>query len=133
MKILLDTNICIYLIKRRPPEVRDRFETYTFGEVGLSSITASELYYGVEKSQRVEQNREALTQFLLPLLIVDFDNEAALVYGRIRADLERRGTPIGPLDTQIAAHALRLDVTLVTNNEREFSRIPNLRIENWVS
>ena len=120
MKVLLDTNICIYLIKRRSQEVRERFERYTVGEVGLSSITVSELQYGVEKSRRVDQNRAALMQFLLPLVIADFAYEAAVVYGRVRAELERLGTPMGPLDTLIAAHALSLDVTLVTNNEREF-------------
>ncbi|MCH8961789.1 MAG: type II toxin-antitoxin system VapC family toxin [Bacteroidetes bacterium] len=133
MKVLLDTNICIYLIKRRPQEVRERFERYAVGEVGLSSITVSELQYGVEKSRRVEQNRAALMQFLLPLVIADFDYESAVVYGRVRAELERLGTPMGPLDTLIAAHALSLDVTLVTNNEREFSRVSDLRVENWVS
>ena len=133
MKILLDTNICIYLIKRRPQEVRERFERYAVGEVGLSSITVSVLQYGVEKSRRVDQNRTALMQFLLPLVIADFDYEAAVVYGRVRAELERLGTPMGPLDTLIAAHALSLDVTLVTNNEREFSRVSDLRVENWVS
>jgi len=133
MKVLLDTNICIYLIKRRPQEVRQRFERYAVGEVGLSSVTVSELQYGVEKSRRVDQNRTALMQFLLPLVIADFDYEAAVVYGRVRAELERLGTPMGPLDTLIAAHALSLDVTLVTNNEREFSRVSDLRVENWVS
>ena len=133
MKVLLDTNICIYLIKRRPQEVRERFERYAVGEIGLSSITVSELQYGVEKSRRVDQNRAALMQFLLPLVIADFDYEAAVVYGRVRAELERLGTPMGPLDTLIAAHALSLDVTLVTNNEREFSQVSDLRVENWVS
>ena len=133
MKVLLDTNICIYLIKRRPQEVREWFERYAVGEVGLSSITVSELQYGVEKSRRVDQNRAALMQFLLPLVIADFDYEAAVVYGRVRAELERLGTPMGPLDTLIAAHALSLDVTLVTNNEREFSRVSDLRVENWVA
>ena len=133
MKVLLDTNICIYLIKHRPPEVRQRFERYVVGEVGISSITVSELQYGVEKSRRVEQNRAALMQFLLPLIIADFDYASAVVYGRIRAELERLGTPMGPLDTLIAAHAVSLDVTLVTNNERGFSRVSALRLENWVS
>ena len=133
MKVLLDTNICIYLIKHRPQEVRQRFERYAVGEVGISSITVSELQFGVEKSRRVEQNRAALMQFLLPLVIANFDYESAVVYGRIRAELERLGTPMGPLDTLIAAHALSLDVTLVTNNEREFSRVSDLRVENWVS
>ena len=133
MKVLLDTNICIYLIKRRPQEVRERFERYAVGEVGLSSITVSELQYGVEKSHRVDQNRAALMQFLLPLVIADFDYEAAVVYGRVHAELERLGTPMGPLDTLIAAHALSLDVTLVTINEREFSRVSALRVENWIA
>ena len=109
------------------------FELLTFGDVGVSSITVAELQFGVQKSQRPLQNQEALALFLAPLIIADFDHAAAEAYGVIRADLERQGTPIGSLDTLIAAHALSLGVTLVTDNEREFSRVPGLQVENWVS
>ena len=131
MKYMLDTNICIYLIKRQPPQVLNKFMALSFGDVGVSSITVAELQYGVQKSQHVEQNQQALEQFLIPLIIVDFDHDAAVAYGVIRAALERQGTPIGSLDTLIAAQALSLGVTLVTNNVREFSRVPDLKLVNW--
>lgn len=130
---LLDTNICIYVIRRRPSEVLAKFEAYEVGEIGVSSITVAELRYGAEKSGRPSQNLEALSQFLLPLETADFDASAAAEYGRIRAALERRGTPIGPLDSLIAAHAVSLGATLVTNNIREFERVPGLELENWVN
>ncbi len=132
MKVLLDTNICIYLIKQKPAEVLQKFVTYNVGDVGVSSITVAELQYGAQKSQRPADNEHALEQFVAPLMVLDFDYEAAKTYGRIRAVLERQGTPIGALDMLIAAHALSLDVTLVTNNEREFARVPGLTIDNWV-
>lgn len=132
MNYMLDTNICIYLIKHHPPQVLARFEAHTVGDIGISSITAAELYYGVEKSTRVEQNQRALEQFLIPLTITDFDFQATMAYGRIRAGLEAQGTPIGALDMLIAAHALSCGVTLVTNNLREFSRVPGLTVVNWV-
>jgi tRNA(fMet)-specific endonuclease VapC len=100
--------------------------------LGISSISVGELFFGAEKSGSA-RNRVALQHFLEPLEIADFDPVAAAVYGRLRNVLERAGTPIGPLDTQIAAHALALGVTLVTNNTREFSRVPGLRLENWAS
>jgi tRNA(fMet)-specific endonuclease VapC len=130
--LLLDTNTCIYLIKQHPPEVLRKFNEYTVGDIGISSITAAELAFGVQKSQRPEENRRALQQFLLPLTVAHFDENAAAAYGHIRAQLEKRGTSIGPLDTLIAAHALSLDLTLVTNNVREFERVPDLEVENWV-
>jgi tRNA(fMet)-specific endonuclease VapC len=130
---LLDTNTCIHIIRHRTPEVLRRFEGYTAGEIGVSCITVAEMRYGVEKSLRSDQNRQALEQFLLPLFVADFGGEATVEYGRIRADLERSGTPIGPLDTLIAAHAASLGVTLVTDNTREFGRVTQLRLENWVS
>lgn len=133
MTHLLDTNICIYLIKRKPPEVLERLRAHPPGEIGLSSITVAELEFGVHKSQRREQNRRALEQFLLPFVLVPFGEEAAAVYGRVRAGLERAGTPIGPLDTLIGAHALQLKVTLVTNKEKEFARVPGLRTSNWAA
>ncbi len=131
MKVMLDTNICIYLIKQKPVSVLGHFEKYALGEVGISSITVAELQFGVSNSQKPRQNQSALDLFLAPLEIMDFDARAAQVYGRIRAHLKQNGTPIGAYDMLIAAHAQSLDVTLVTNNLREFSRIPNLRLENW--
>ena len=132
MKYLLDTNICIYLIKHRPPSVRKHFERLAPGDVGISSITLAELEYGVQKSRFPEKNHSALTQFVLPLEVPAFDAEAALAYGQVRADLETRGVPIGALDLLIAAQALALGVVLVTNNTREFRRVRGLRVENWV-
>ncbi len=128
---MLDTNACIHIIRRRPPEVLRRFDDYEVGEVGVSSVTAAELSYGAEKSAVPEQNREALGAFLLPLEVIPFGDEAAAAYGRIRATLEKAGSPIGPLDTLIAAHAVSLGITLVTNNTREFSRVPGLEVEDW--
>jgi len=132
MRYLLDTNICVYLIKKKPPEVLQKFNAYSVGEIGISSITVAELQFGVQKSRYLEQNQRALEQFLIPLTIADFDYQAAIAYGAIRATLEAQGTPIGSLDTLIAAHASSLNVTLVTNNTREFSRVPGLEIVNWV-
>ena len=132
MKFLLDTNICIYIIKQKPPEVLQKFNIYQVGDIGVSSITVAELEFGVQKSQFPTKNQQALTQFLLSLTIVDFDRAAAIVYGDIRARLEKQGKLIGSLDTLIAAHAISLEVTLVTNNAKEFSRVPNLQLDNWV-
>lgn len=133
MRVLLDTNVCMYLIRQRPPEVIRRFEGYEVGEIGVSSITVAELYFGVRKSLHADQNERALEQFLLPLEIAEFGLESAAAYGDIRTTLEKQGTPIGPLDTLIAAHAVSLGVTLVTNNFGEFSRVPGLSLDNWVS
>lgn len=130
---LFDTNICIYLIRQRSTRALERFEEFEVGEIGVSVITVSELRYGVHKSARRQQNSRALEQFLLPLEVVGFSEEATKDYGRIRAALESQGTPIGPLDTLIAAHALSLGTTLVTNNTREFERVPGLRIEDWTA
>lgn len=131
MEYLLDTNICIYIIKKKPEIVLERFRKLTLGSVGISAITLAELEYGIRKSGNPDRNLEALNQFLVPLDIKDFDYNATVQYGKIRADLERAGTPIGPLDTLIAAHALSLNATLVTNNEKEFNRVAGLKIENW--
>lgn len=109
----------------------DKFKKLPLGSVGISSITLAELQYGIRKSTRSDKNRIALNQFLLPLEIVDFDTDAAIEYGRIRADLEKKGTPIGPLDTLIAAHVKAIGLILVTNNEKEFTRIVGLQVENW--
>lgn len=132
MILLLDTNTCIYLIKNKPPEVLRRFEEHSVGDIGVSSVTAAELYFGTRKSRRPSQNGRALTQFLLPLTVAGFGESAASTYGHVRATLEEAGTPIGPLDTLIAAHALSLGVTLVTNNVREFAGVVDLKVENWI-
>ncbi|MBD2168342.1 type II toxin-antitoxin system VapC family toxin [Calothrix membranacea FACHB-236] len=131
MRYLLDTNICIYIIKQKPQKVLDKFQSLSISDVGISSITVAELEYGVAKSEQQEKNRAALLQFLLPLEIVDFNQASAVIYGTIRSNLESRGLIIGAMDLLIAAHALSLGVILVTNNVREFSRIPNLLLENW--
>ncbi|NET51894.1 MAG: type II toxin-antitoxin system VapC family toxin [Merismopedia sp. SIO2A8] len=132
MQYLLDTNICIYLIKQRPANVFEKFCALDIADIGISSISVAELEYGVCKSQQQDKNKAALMQFLIPLEIVEFDQAAATVYGTIRSDLESRGLVIGSLDMLIDAHSLSLGVTLVSNNLREFSRIPNLSVENWV-
>jgi tRNA(fMet)-specific endonuclease VapC len=133
MEYLLDTNICIYIIKKKPSEVFDKFISLTPGDIGISSITLAELQYGVEKSSNSEKNREALEKFLTPIEIIDFGHEASVEYGKIRSALEKKGIPIGPLDMLIASHAKSLDVVLVTNNVREFERIEGLKIENWAA
>ena len=133
MKLMLDTNICIYIIKQQPSAVLKHFLEYQIGDIGTSSITLSELRYGVARSKYKEKNTKALDQFVIPLDIALFDEKAALAYGGIRATLEKAGTPIGAMDMLIAAHAVSLGVALVTNNTREFSRIPGLRIVDWVS
>ena len=129
--ILLDTNICIHIINARPASVLERFRQYRMGEIGVCSVVAAELAYGVVKSGS-SRNRQALEMFLAPLIILPFDEAAIWACGELRAELERRGTPIGSLDTMIAAHALSEKAPLVTNNTREFARVPGLRLENWV-
>lgn len=131
MRFLLDTNICIYIINVRPPHVLERFRREAIGDIGVSAITVAELAYGVAKS-RSAKNRAALEKFLAPLEIAAFDADAWWRYGDIRAELERLGRPIGAFDTLIAAHAMALDTTLVTNNQAEFARVAGLRVENWV-
>ncbi|MFM7549323.1 MAG: type II toxin-antitoxin system VapC family toxin [Cyanobacteriota bacterium] len=129
--ILLDTNICIHIINVRPAAVLQRFRDYRMGEIGLCSVVAAELAYGVAKSGS-KRNRDALDLFLAPLAILPFDEAALWSYGDLRADLERQGTPIGALDTLIAAHALSQQASLVTNNVKEFERVPGLQLDNWV-
>ena len=131
MKVLLDTNICIYIIKQQPDSVLKHFMAFQVGDIGISSITFSELRYGVAKSAHHEKNAKALDEFITPLEIVSFDEQAAYVYGTIRASLEKAGTPIGAMDMLIAAHALTLGLPLVTNNTREFARISDLTILDW--
>ncbi|MEN9721071.1 MAG: tRNA(fMet)-specific endonuclease VapC [Pseudomonadota bacterium] len=128
--ILLDTNTCIYIINNRPPNVLEKFCKYKAGEVGISSIAASELAYGVAKSGSLK-NRKALEMFLAPLQILPFDSQCLWFYADLRASLEKQGQSIGPMDTLIAAHALSMEGTLVTNNVKEFVRVPKLKLENW--
>jgi tRNA(fMet)-specific endonuclease VapC len=129
---LLDTNICIYIIKRKPQSVFERFKDLIPGSVGISSITLAEMQYGIEKSSRPEQNQQALQQFLLPLEILSFNSAAAVAYGRIRSALEKKGRPIGSMDMLIAAHAKSIGAVVVTNNTKEFERVAGLIVENWV-
>lgn len=133
MRYLLDTNICIYLINRRPHHeaVLRHMDGHIYGDLLISSITIAELRHGVAKNARPEQNGEKFEGFIERFEIVAFDDAAAAAYGNIRAGLKNAGTPICPLDTLIAAHALCLQCTLVTNNVRGFGRVPGLRIENW--
>ena len=130
MIYMLDTNICIYVINSRPAIVLERFRLERLGDIVISSVTAAELAFGVAKSGSV-RNRKALEMFLSTLEILPFDESAIWHYGDLRTDLERRGQPIGTLDTMIAAHALTTNTILVTNNTREFERVPGLRLENW--
>ena len=132
MNYLLGTDTCITLIRQRSPRLLEKVISFQPGEIGLSSITVAELHYGVEHSQYRERNRAALTQFLLPFEIADFDPAAALAYGTVRADLEAKGLLIGAMDMLIAAHALALNVTLVTHNTGEFQRVGGLKVEDWV-
>ena len=133
MKYLLDTNICVALIRQKPKELIKQITSHKPADIGISTITIAELIYGVQKSSQKVQNMTALDQFLLPLEIADFDQSAAVVYGHVRTYLENKGTLIGSMDMLIAAHALSLDVSLVTNNTREFKRIPNLKIVDWMT
>ena len=133
MKVLLDTTICIYMIKNNPPEVRLHFQDRAPGDVYISTITIAELRYGVEKSAAKEKNALALEAFLLPLVILPFDLDSASAYGKIRTSLERQGTPIGGMDMLIATQAIAHNFTLVTHNTREFQRISRLKVETWVA
>lgn len=129
---MLDTNICIGLIRQKPQKLIGRLMQCEPGDVGVSSITIAELAHGAYKSNQVEQNLSALDQFLLPIEVVDFDQRASSTYGFVRAHLEKEGKIIGSMDLLIGAHALSLGVVLVTNNVIEFQRIPKLRIEDWM-
>jgi len=131
MRYMLDTNICIYSIKHKPEKVFFQLQKHDPAEICISSVTYAELVHGVEKSQAVEKNRLALALLLANIEILDFDAAAAETYGKIRADLEKKGTPIGSLDIMIAGHAMSLNYTVVTNNTKEFSRVKDLKLENW--
>lgn len=131
MKLMLDTNVCIYLIRERPPSVLERFASHAVGDIGISVITLAELEYGVSKSSRPARNREALDQFIAPLEVASFDRRATAAYGKLRTILEKKGQSIDSMDLLIAAHALSLDVRLITRNVREFGRVPGLSVEDW--
>jgi tRNA(fMet)-specific endonuclease VapC len=131
MRWMLDTHVAIEMIRRSPPRLLARLAAHLLGEVLVSAISVAELYHGAAKSQHAVQNESALLELLAMIEIVPFDQSAAQVYGRVRATLEKQGTPIGPLDTLIAAHALSLGATLVTNNLGEFSRVAGLALEDW--
>lgn len=132
MKYMLDTNICIYAIKKKPESVLERLRSELDSGICISSVTLAELRFGVEKSLYPERNTVALSQFLVPLNVLPFDDTAAVEYGRICAFLQRKGTPIGTMDMLIAAHAKTVGIPLVTNNTKEFERVPDLLLENWV-
>ena len=131
MRYMLDTNICIYAIKHKPEKVLEELQRHDPSDVCISAVTYAELIHGVEKSAAIEKNRLALSLLLANIEIFDFDAKAADCYGKIRAELEKKGSPIDPLDMMIAGHARSLEFTLVTNNMKEFSRVSGLRQENW--
>jgi len=131
-RYLLDTNICIYLIKKHPPEVLARFQQIQLKQLHIPTITLFELYYGIEKNNSQQRNLAALENFIAPLTVVDFTLDAAKKAAKIRSNLQQLGTPIGAYDIQIAAIALSLNMTLLTNNTREFKRVNGLKLENWV-
>lgn len=131
MRFMLDTTTCVDLIRRRRERIVRRMQRLPPDDLCVSSVTLSELEYGAAKSANPGKNRFALAEFMTPLHVAPYDDAVAPVYGRVRAELERAGTPIGPLDTMIAAHALSLGLTVVTDNEREFRRVSGLKVQNW--
>jgi len=133
MKYMLDTNICIYVIKNKPASVIRAFLEHNPYEICVSSITYAEMMHGVEKSAAKERNRIAYMAFMSAITIMDFSAKAAEEYGRIRTELESQGTPIGPMDMLIASHAKSENLVLVTNNTREFERVKGLNLENWAT
>ena len=133
MNYLLDTNTCIYVINKRPPSVIRKMQTKVVEEIAISTITQAELEYGIARSKYPDKNRIALLEFLFPFFLLDFDQMAATHYGQIRALLESRGRPIGPMDMLLAAQARSRDLVLVTNNQKEFGKVEGLKIENWIN
>ena len=131
MRYMLDTNICIYYINKKSPHIMEKVRQYMLDGICISAITLAELEHGVAKSAYPERNADKLAQFLSIFDVLSFDGEAATVYGIIQADLQRKGTPISPMDTLISAHARAAGLTLVTNNLREFERVEGLALENW--
>jgi tRNA(fMet)-specific endonuclease VapC len=132
MKVMLDTDVCIDLIRDRPPSLLERFASHAVGDIGISIITLAELEYGVSKSSRPARNREPLDLFVSPFDVAAFDRQATAVYGRLRAALEKKGQSIGSMDLLIAAQAVSLDVRLITHNIREFGKVPGLRVDDWM-
>ncbi len=133
MRLMLDTNTCIFVIRRQPAVVLERLLRCEVGDVGISSITLAELRFGAAKSRHREKNTQALDEFVVPLEVAPFDENAAHSYGDIRHDLEKAGTPVGAMDMLIAAHAVSLGAVLVTNNTREFGRISRLEVVDWTA
>jgi len=132
IRYLLDTNICIYLIKKHPPEVLARFQQIQLKQLHIPTITLFELYFCLEKNNSQQRNLAALENFIAPLTIVEFTLDAAKKAAKIRNNLQKQGTPIGAYDIQIAAIAISLNMTLLTNNTREFERVKGLKLENWI-
>ena len=133
MKFLIDTNICIYIMNNHPPEVIKKFRKIGVGNICISSITVSELQYGACKSKQIKKNIKRLNEFLSPFKIISYDESASECYGEIRSRLEKQGKVIGPLDMLIAAQALSKNLTLITNNEKEFKRVKSLKVKNWIA
>jgi tRNA(fMet)-specific endonuclease VapC len=131
MRYMLDTNICIYTIKHKPEKVFQRLQEIDPEDICVSSVTYAELVHGVEKSAAVEKNRLALLMLLANIEILNFDVDAADCYGKIKADLDKKGTPIDLIDMMIAGHAMSMGYAVVTNNVKEFSRVQGLILENW--
>ncbi len=129
---LLDTNICIYLMKNTYPKLTERLFSYSPSQMAVSSITVFELEYGAAKSKWSEKTRLNLELFLAPFTIIPFDGKDAVIAGQVRRYLEKEGTPIGPYDLQIAAQALSRDMTVITHNLNEFKRVPGIKTEDWV-
>jgi tRNA(fMet)-specific endonuclease VapC len=132
LKYMLDTNIVIYTIKNRPEEVREAFKQYD-GQMCISTVTVGELIFGAERSNQAEKNMEILEGMFARLDVLAFDTQAAAHFGQLRAELYSKGKPIGPYDMMIAGHARAMGLIMITNNLREFQRVPGLRVENWVN
>ncbi|MEZ3423894.1 MAG: type II toxin-antitoxin system VapC family toxin [Lachnospiraceae bacterium] len=131
MKYMLDTNTCIFAMKQKGNVIANLMK-YKPEDICISSITYAELVYGVEKSQAKDKNRLALALFLSDIQVIPYDDNAAQEYGYIRADLQQKGIPIGPMDMLIASHAKALGMTIVTNNTNEFKRVSGLKLEDWL-
>lgn len=132
LRYMLDTNICIYVLKQHPPHLRETFNERA-SQLCISSVTLAELLYGVEKSAKPAANLSVVEDFAARVEVLPLGDKAAAHYGQIRAELERAGTPIGPYDLMIAGHARSEGLVVVTNNMREFERVSGLRLENWAS
>ena len=132
MIYMLDSNICIYIMKERPEQVVKKFQTLHAGDIAVSSVILSEMAFGAYNSQHCEKSLSLLKSFMVPISVLPYTEHVAYFYGEIRAYLQNKGSVIGQLDIMIAAHALSENATLVTNNTREFKRVKNLKLENWV-